>query len=64
MKLPLKIILTLCILGASISEFILFFNAKTNDQVMVSITLFLIFISVGTFLLVIEDKRKNINLKK
>ena len=51
--LPLQII---CLIGAVISEYVLFFKAETNDQTITSIMLFLVFTTIGTALIVLNEK--------
>ena len=56
MKKTIILFQLICLVGAIASEGILFFQAKSNDQIIVSITLLLIFGGVGTGLLFLFEK--------
>lgn len=56
MKKTIILFQLICLVGAIVSEGILFFQAKNDDQVIVSITLLLIFGAVGTGLLILAEK--------
>lgn len=56
MKQTIILFQLICLVGAIASESILFFQAKSNDQIIVSITLLLIFGGVGTGLLILGEK--------
>jgi len=56
MKQTIALFQVICLVGAIVSEGIFIFEAKSQDQIIVSITLLLIFGGVGTGLLVLGEK--------
>jgi hypothetical protein len=56
MKKTIVLFQLICLVGAIVSEGIFIFEAKNNDQIIVSITLLLIFGAVGTGLLILGEK--------
>jgi hypothetical protein len=56
MKKTILALQIICLIGMVISEYLLFFKSTNNDQLITSMTLFLVFASVGTALIVLNDK--------
>ena len=56
MKKTIILFQVICLVGAIVSEGIFIFEAKNQDQVIVSFTLYLIFAIVGTAFIIIFEK--------
>ena len=56
MKKTILALQIICLIGMAISEYLLFFKSTSNEQITSSTTLFLVFASVGTALIVLNDK--------
>ncbi len=56
MKKTILALQIICLIGMVITEYLLFFKSTSNEQITSSTTLFLVFASVGTALIVLNDK--------